>query len=75
MRMELKQPYLSIKEMNGFDLPDFAVLIGRNGVGKTQLLDAIANGSVSFSDLPISEIEKYDIDTTTPSQNAPPASP
>ena len=69
MRMELKQPYLSIKEMNGFDLPDFAVLIGRNGVGKTQLLDAIANGSVSFSDLPISEIEKYDIDTFRPSDS------
>ena len=69
MRIELKQPYLSIKEMNGFDLPDFAVLIGRNGVGKTQLLDAIGNGSVSVSDLPISEIEKYDIDTFRPSDS------
>ena len=69
MRIELKQPYLSIKEMNGFDLPDFSVLIGRNGVGKTQLLDAIANGSVSTSDLPISEIEKYDIDTFQPSDS------
>ncbi len=66
MRVELKQPYLSIKEMNGFDLPDFAVLIGRNGVGKTQLLDAIANGFVSVSDMPKSGIEKYDIDSFQP---------
>ena len=66
MHIELKQPYLSIKEMNGFDLPDFAVLIGRNGVGKTQLLDAIMKGSASVSDLPISEIEKYDINTFQP---------
>ncbi len=66
MHIELKQPYLSIKKMNGFDLPDFAVLIGRNGVGKTQLLDAIMKGSASVSDLPISEIEKYDINTFQP---------
>ena len=66
MRIELKKPYLSIKKMNGFDLPDFAVLIGRNGVGKTQLLDAIAAGYASVSGLPISEIEKYDINTFQP---------
>ena len=66
MHIELKQPYLSIKTMNGFDLPDFAVLIGRNGVGKTQLLDAIMKGSASVSDLPILEIEKYDINTFQP---------
>ena len=66
MHIELKQPYLSIKKMNGFDLPDFAVLIGRNGVGKTQLLDAIMKGSASVSDLPISVIEKHDINTFQP---------
>ena len=41
-------------------------LIGRNGVGKTQLLDAIANGNVSVSGLSNSEIEKYDIRTFQP---------
>ena len=70
MRIELKQPYLSIKKMNGFDLPDFAVLIGRNGVGKTQLLDAIAKGSASVSDLLNSEIEKYDINKFQPKDSA-----
>ena len=66
MRIELNQPHLSIKRMEGFDLPGFSVLIGRNGVGKTQLLDAIAAGHASVSDLPISEIEKYDITTFQP---------
>ena len=66
MRLILKQPYLSIQEMNGFYLPDFAVLIGRNGVGKTQLLDAITKGAVSVSGLSNSEIEKYDIQTFQP---------
>ena len=66
MHIELKRPYLSIKKMNGFDLPDFAVLIGRNGVGKTQLLDAIMKGSASVPELPILEIEKYDINTFQP---------
>ena len=66
MHLELKRPYLSIEEMRGFDLPDFAVLIGRNGVGKTQLLDAIANGSVAVSGLPRPRIEKYDISSFQP---------
>ena len=66
MHLELKERYLSIEEMSGFDLPDFAVLIGRNGVGKTQLLDAIANGSVAVSALPKSGIEKYDISSFQP---------
>ena len=63
MQIELRHPYLSIKEMSGFNLPKFAVLIGRNGVGKTQLLDAIANGQIVVLGVPKSEIEKYDINT------------
>ena len=65
MRLELKHPYLSIKEMSEIDLPNFAVLIGRNGVGKTQLLDAIKSGRIVVSGVPTSEIEKYDINTFT----------
>ena len=38
VHIALKTPYLSIKEMNEFDLPDFAVLIGRNGVGKNAVI-------------------------------------
>ena len=66
MRLELKNSYLSIKNLRPFDLPNFAVLIGRNGVGKTQLLDAMKQGHISVAEIPIQEIEKYDMDTFRP---------
>ena len=49
MHLVFKQPHLSISAMNDVHLPAFAVVIGRNGVGKTQLLDAIAQGHISVS--------------------------
>ena len=63
MRVTLRNPYLSIKQMDEFDLPHFAVLIGRNGVGKTQLLTAIAQGHIAVSGLSRPEIELYDFGT------------
>ena len=66
MRIELKQPYLSIKNLKGIDLPDFTMLIGRNGVGKTQLLEAIKNGNVSVSEISSSEIAMYNLDSFRP---------
>ena len=66
MRLELIHPYLSIKAMDTTDLPEFAVLIGRNGVGKTQLLDAVAKGRVAVSGISTEEIHKYDIKTFRP---------
>ena len=42
------------------------MLIGRNGVGKTQLLQAIKKGSVSVSDILTSEIEIYNLASFTP---------
>ncbi len=33
--IELNHPYRSIEDLESKDLPDFAVLIGRNGAGKT----------------------------------------
>lgn len=49
--------------MKGFELPDFSVLVGRNGVGKTQLLDAIATGHATVSNVQKSKIERYDMNT------------
>ena len=63
MLVELKRPFPSINQMDAFSLPIFAVLIGRNGVGKTQLLKAIARGLVSVSDISPSDIEEYDINS------------
>ncbi len=68
IRLELKNGYLSIKSLPTVELPDFAVLIGRNGVGKTQLLDAMKNGNISVAGMPTQKIEKYDIDTFRPNK-------
>ena len=66
MRLKLKRPYLSIKQMDDFDLPDFSVLVGRNGVGKTQLLDAVAQGSISVEGWAGQRIEKFDMNSFQP---------
>ena len=70
MHLLLKQPYLSIHAMKEVDLPSFLAVVGRNGVGKTQLLDAIVQGHVSVSNITLSEIQKYDINTFTPANPA-----
>ena len=61
MRIELKQPHKSIKTLTTGDLPDFAVLTGRNGAGKTQLLDALMKGQAEFPGIGVDETELYDM--------------
>ena len=66
MRIELNQPYKSIVDLTTEDLPDFAVLIGRNGAGKTQLLDALKEGRAKVPGIDMSEIELYDMASFVP---------
>ena len=66
MHVKLKNRVPSIQQMDDFHLPDFAVVIGRNGVGKTQLLQAIASGSVVISGVPSSDVKLYDINSFQP---------
>ena len=61
MQLNLNAKHLSIKSLSAPPIPSFAVLIGRNGVGKTQLLDAIRNRCVSTPNGAV--IEKYDIES------------
>ena len=70
MKINLPRAYRSIQSLEPVELPNFAVLIGRNGVGKTQLLEALANGTATASDIPVSEVEMYDIATFRPGQSA-----
>ena len=46
--IELRQPHLFIHELTCPELPDFTVLIGRNGAGKTQLLRAVRNTAKDY---------------------------
>ena len=67
MKIELKQPYKSISTLTTEELPDFAILIGRNGVGKTHLLGALKERHAMIPALRKGEIELYDMDSFRPS--------
>ena len=66
MRIELNHPYKSIATLATEELPDFAVLIGRNGAGKTQLLDALKEGWAVIPGIGVDEIELYDMVSFNP---------
>lgn len=61
LRLTLKNPFGSILTLDACPLPDFAVLIGRNGVGKTQLLAGIADGKISGAWREPQQPERYGI--------------
>lgn len=71
MHLNLQYPVESIKEMDPFELPEFAVLIGRNGIGKTRLLSAISNGAVTVDGISPSDIEHYDTLSFQPVDSGP----
>jgi predicted ATP-binding protein involved in virulence len=47
MKIQINQENKSIPKGVIFDLPEFCVLTGRNGSGKTHLLQAISNTAIS----------------------------
>ena len=63
MRIELKQSYKSIETLATDELPDFAILMGRNGAGKTQLLDSLKEGLAVIPGIGLDEIELYNMDS------------
>ena len=62
---------MSIASLSCSTLPNFAVLTGRNGAGKTQLLRAISGGSAAVTGISSDDIEFYDMDSFRPSDNTP----
>ena len=61
MKIEFRQRHKSITDLNTEELPDFAILIGRNGAGKTQLLEALKEGRAGIPGIGVDEIELYDM--------------
>lgn len=53
MRLTFVSPHKSITPFRELDLPDFVVLTGVNGAGKSHLLEAIENGCVQIDDISI----------------------
>ncbi len=69
-QISLSRAYKCIQKLDTVSLPDFAVLIGRNGVGKTQLLEALAGGAAVASGVSREGIEMYDFASFTPAKSA-----
>lgn len=51
MRLTFVKPHKSINSFPETDLPDFVILTGVNGAGKTHLVEAIENGSIQIDNL------------------------
>ena len=59
MKLIFRQPHESIKQFTPVDLPDFSVITGLNGSGKTHLMRAIKAGNVVADRIPVHEIGYY----------------
>jgi len=56
LKLSYKNNYRSITQFNAVELPDFTVLTGVNGSGKSHLLEAIKNGNVDVEGLTNSHV-------------------
>ena len=63
MKLEFVSQYKSIKKFNAIDLDNFSIFTGKNGSGKTQLLQAIKNNNVKFDSFKSEEIVYFDLNT------------
>ena len=63
MKLEFVSLYKSIKRFDTVDLNDFSIFTGKNGSGKTQLLQAIKQGNVNFDSFKPEEIVYFDLST------------
>lgn len=51
MKLSLVRPYKSLRAFDSIDLPDFTVITGTNGAGKSQLLNALFDGAIAVEDV------------------------
>lgn len=63
MKLRFKQKHLSISEFNETELPNFTVLTGVNGSGKSQLLEAIELRKVLIQDADAATIVRFNYET------------
>lgn len=53
LKVKINKTYKSIKDSNVFELPDFTVLTGKNGSGKSHLMEVLAKNKTEYRDLTI----------------------
>lgn len=75
MKLKFIREYASIFNINETDLPDFVLLTGLNGSGKSQLLEAIELGHISIDDFQANvqppQIKRYDWTSLVPNEFEP----
>ena len=59
MKLTFRQAHESIRQFTPVDLPDFSIITGLNGSGKTHLMRSIKAGKVIADTIPIHEIGYY----------------
>lgn len=73
MHLTFKKPHLSIREaLPDQDVPDFAVISGLNGAGKSHLLQAIAKGAVQVDRIRRDAILHFEFGSMQSSERLPP---
>ncbi|MBU3035482.1 ATP-binding protein [Tritonibacter mobilis] len=66
-KLTFQSPYLSIQSLNSVELPDFALVTGVNGSGKSHLLMAISSESIKSDAVSqTSEVSIFTWDTLVP---------
>lgn len=64
--LRFERPHRSIRDLPNIELPNFAVITGVNGSGKTHLIEAIETGAVGVHGVPPNEIKHYDWTSLVP---------
>lgn len=59
LKLSFANNHISIRQFDAVELPDFVVLTGRNGSGKTHLLQAIKAGQCRLDDFQPHEIQYF----------------
>jgi predicted ATPase len=63
MRLQFRSQFLSIEPFDDVDIPDFMVLTGVNGSGKSHLLEAIEKRHVVLSGMEQSHVVRFNYET------------
>ena len=69
MKLKFKTDYKSIRSLPAAELPEFTILSGPNGSGKTHFLEAIVGGSIEVEDVSKEQIQYYNWTTLAPADD------